>query len=309
MQLSKEKPSVNVCMITYMHENYIKNSIEGVLSQKTNFPVELIIADDHSPDKTEEIVRNILNNSDSSVNVHYVRHKHNKGLFENFKWVIKKSKGKYIAFCEGDDNWSDPLKLQKQVEFLEANPNYSLCSHEAYYTHIHDPNSLRKLIAIFYHNFRLDGLKSIIKLLKLLLLDHSEFWNRRRKPSNIKRYSDADLKITLDTAMSSRYIPMLSIVARGEILRKIPNKLFDISAGHRLVILWSALHGKLRHFTDVMGFKNTQESSVTVTKIIKKTSTKKSRLDDTITMLNLFKKYSSPKKCRLIDKKINKLVN
>ncbi|HKK83432.1 MAG TPA: glycosyltransferase, partial [Atribacterota bacterium] len=131
-------PLVTIGCITYKHEKYIRDSIEGFLIQKTTFPVEIIIHDDASPDKTPEIISeyeqkypNLFFTIFQDENQFSIG---NTPIFGNF--IYPKSRGKYIAFCEGDDYWSDPLKLQKQVDFLEENPDYSLCSHETFYTYI-----------------------------------------------------------------------------------------------------------------------------------------------------------------------------
>ena len=122
---------VSVIMITYKHEQFIAKAIEGVLMQKCDFEVELIIADDCSPDKTEEKVFQIIKNHPKNSWIKYTKHKTNKGMISNFNWALNQCKGKYIALCEGDDYWTDPLKLQKQVDFLEANEEYSACGHTA----------------------------------------------------------------------------------------------------------------------------------------------------------------------------------
>lgn len=121
---------VSVIMITYKHEQFIAKAIEGVLMQKCDFEVELIIADDCSPDKTEEKVFQIIKNHPKSSWIKYTKHKTNKGMISNFNWALNQCKGKYIALCEGDDYWTDPLKLQKQVDFLEANEEYVMCGHK-----------------------------------------------------------------------------------------------------------------------------------------------------------------------------------
>ena len=114
---------VSVVMITYGHEAFIEDAINGVLMQEVNFPVELIIADDCSPDYTNEKVA-LFSNHTNAHWIRYTRHESNIGMMPNFTWALRQARGKYIALCEGDDYWTDPLKLQKQVEFLEANEEY-----------------------------------------------------------------------------------------------------------------------------------------------------------------------------------------
>lgn len=121
---------VSVCMITYNHEDFIQQAIEGVLMQECDFNVELIIADDCSPDSTNKIVHSIIENHPRGSLIKYIRHEKNVGMMPNFVFAMQQCKGEYIALCEGDDYWTDPLKLQKQVDFLEANPDYVLCFHQ-----------------------------------------------------------------------------------------------------------------------------------------------------------------------------------
>jgi len=125
--------TVSVIMMTYGHEPYIIDAIEGVRIQNCNFNVELIIADDNSPDGTKNKVEDYLNSAviPKNIDIKYFQHKKNKGANSNYLWASKKTKGKYIAMCEGDDYWTDPLKLQKQVDFLEGNPEYVVCCHNA----------------------------------------------------------------------------------------------------------------------------------------------------------------------------------
>jgi glycosyltransferase involved in cell wall biosynthesis len=121
---------VSVLMLTYMQEAYIQRAIEGVLEQQTNFQFKLIIGDDASPDNTSQIVERYKEKyADKIV---YVRNKENLGMMKNFMNIYSLASTKYIAICEGDDYWCEVNKLQKQVSFLEANPEYSICFHQVY---------------------------------------------------------------------------------------------------------------------------------------------------------------------------------
>ena len=119
-------------MITYGHEKFIEEAINGVLMQESEFEVELIIANDCSPDNTNEIIQNIISNHERGNLIKYYKQEENIGMMPNFIFTLKHCTGKYIALCEGDDYWTDPLKLQKQVDFLEANEDYAICFHRVY---------------------------------------------------------------------------------------------------------------------------------------------------------------------------------
>lgn len=122
-------PLVSVCMITYNHAPYIAQAIEGVLSQKTDFPVELVIGEDCSTDDTRKICRAYQDKYPGSIRLFLPER--NQGMMKNLIHCLQTCNGTYIAFCEGDDYWIDPFKLQKQIDFMEQNPAYSLCYHDA----------------------------------------------------------------------------------------------------------------------------------------------------------------------------------
>ena len=122
--------TISVIMITYGHEKFIRQAVEGVLMQKCNFNVELIIANDASPDKTSDIVYDIIKTNPNANRIKYINRDKNIGGQNNFKDAFEQCKGKYIAHCEGDDYWTDPCKLQKQINFLETNPDYVLTFHK-----------------------------------------------------------------------------------------------------------------------------------------------------------------------------------
>ena len=122
-------PLLSVCLLTYNHNKFIRQAIDGILMQKVNFTWELIIADDFSTDGTREIVIEYKQKYPDFIKL--ILQEKNVGAIQNFLDLLITPKFKYIAFLEGDDYWIDPLKLQKQVDFLEENPDYSLCFHDA----------------------------------------------------------------------------------------------------------------------------------------------------------------------------------
>lgn len=123
-----DTPLVSVKMITYNHGPYIADAIEGVLMQKTDFRIELVIGEDCSTDDTRQIVLNRQSEHPDVVRV--VTSDRNVGMHKNGDRVLRACRGKYIAVCEGDDYWTDANKLQKQIDFLEARPEYSMCCHD-----------------------------------------------------------------------------------------------------------------------------------------------------------------------------------
>ena len=114
-----DKPLVSVCMITYNQASYIREAIEGVMMQRTDYSFELIISDDCSQDYTRSICEDYREKYPDKVRLLF--RDQNLGVSENFYAALFSATGKYIAFCEGDDYWIDPYKIQKQVDFLEQN--------------------------------------------------------------------------------------------------------------------------------------------------------------------------------------------
>lgn len=122
---------LSIIILSYNHQDYITQALEGVFMQKVNFPIELILCDDKSPDNTHSVITEYLKNIPSHIEVKYTRHHNNLGSTPNFYFALQQVTGDYLAFCEGDDYWIDEYKLQKQFDFLEQNPEYSLVFHQA----------------------------------------------------------------------------------------------------------------------------------------------------------------------------------
>jgi glycosyltransferase involved in cell wall biosynthesis len=124
------RPVVSVRTVTYNHEKYIAQCLEGVLMQRTAFPFELIVGEDCSTDRTREVV--LAYEKQYPDKVRAITSAANVGAAQNAARVLQACRGKYHAFCEGDDCWIDPLKLQKQVEFLESHPGIPACFHNTF---------------------------------------------------------------------------------------------------------------------------------------------------------------------------------
>lgn len=123
--MTSDKPFVSICTTTYNREKYIGEAIESCMMQKTTFPYEMIISDNCSTDKTVEKIEFYIKKYPNKIKL--LKSDKNYELMINYIKSIEACTGKYIADCDGDDYWTDELKLQKQVDFLEANPDYILC--------------------------------------------------------------------------------------------------------------------------------------------------------------------------------------
>lgn len=117
---------VSINCPTYNHAKYIRECLEGFLMQETTFEYEVILADDCSFDETPQIVQEFIDNHPKGYRIKYFRHEKNIGMMANGTFSLNNCHAKYVAFCETDDYWTDPSKLQKQVSFLESNDDYGL---------------------------------------------------------------------------------------------------------------------------------------------------------------------------------------
>ncbi len=140
-------PLVSIICTAYNHEAYINDALEGFVMQKTSFSFEIIVHDDASTDNTANIVRGYeAKYPNLFITIYQSENQYSKKDVNIWTDIVfPLARGKYIALCEGDDYWIDPLKLQKQVDFLEANEDYSMCFHNAikYY------DSTKKKVELF----------------------------------------------------------------------------------------------------------------------------------------------------------------
>ncbi len=120
---------VSVCMITYNHARYIAQAVESVLAQRTNFAVEIVIGEDCSTDGTRGILVDLARCNSQRIRLRLAEQ--NQGINPNFFGTLAACRGKYVALLEGDDFWSSPDKLQKQVEALDVHPEWAMCFHPA----------------------------------------------------------------------------------------------------------------------------------------------------------------------------------
>lgn len=132
-------PLISVRLMTYNHEDFIEDALKGIDMQQVSFLFEVVIGDDFSKDNNLERIKNFhFTNPNLSVNIldrpkdgAYAKKRKAKGRMYNFVNILEHCRGDYIALLDGDDYWTDPLKLQKQVEFLQKNPRAIGCFHNS----------------------------------------------------------------------------------------------------------------------------------------------------------------------------------
>lgn len=124
-----EQIAVSIICDAYNHGKYIKDALEGFVSQKTNFPFEVLVHDDASTDNTADVIREYeAKYPDLIKPIYQTENQYQKKRGAVRKIQSARVTGKYIALCEGDDYWTDPLKLQKQYDYMEAHPESTLCA-------------------------------------------------------------------------------------------------------------------------------------------------------------------------------------
>jgi glycosyltransferase involved in cell wall biosynthesis len=137
----ENKKLISVCIPTFNHGKFIAQTLEGCLMQKTTFDFEIVVGDDGSTDNAPAIIQEYVNRYPYKIRA-FLHHQNlgpttpkELGGKNNVVFLFNKCKAPYIALCEGDDYWTDPLKLQKQVDFLEANPDFALTHHQVQVTY------------------------------------------------------------------------------------------------------------------------------------------------------------------------------
>ena len=131
-----EIPKLSVLIVTYNHEKYIAQAVESALAQRTDFPIEIVVGEDASTDKTRQILVELARQHPERLRL--LLHERNLGGPENVAAVLEACRGQYVAMLEGDDYWTHPLKLQKQVALLDAHPEWAMCFHLARVVHEDD---------------------------------------------------------------------------------------------------------------------------------------------------------------------------
>lgn len=134
IEKSEEPIMVSVCCLVYNHEPFLRECFDGFVMQKTNFPIEILVHDDASTDHSADIIREYTAKYPHLFKpIYQTENQYSKGIPISATYQFPRARGKYIALCEGDDYWTDPLKLQKQVDFMESDisEEYVLCFHDS----------------------------------------------------------------------------------------------------------------------------------------------------------------------------------
>lgn len=208
-------PLVSICCLAYNHEAYVRECIEGFLMQKTNFAFEVLIHDDASTDNTAVIIREYEAQYPQIIKpIYQTENQYSKGVGVTRVYQFPRAKGKYIAMCEGDDYWIDPLKLQKQVDFLESHPDYSFC-----YTQVKEVKELNNTINITNvgrpRDFDIKYLLSVGWFARTCsIVFRNSFLDLPQWSTNYPQFSDFMLQATLIISGKARFIEEVTAVYR-----------------------------------------------------------------------------------------------
>ena len=237
---------VSICMVTYGHEKFIAQAINSTLIQETNFEFELIIGNDYSPDNTDHIVREIIKNSPNGSKIKYLNHSQNKGMMANFVFVLQQCKGKYIALCDGDDFWTDVNKLQKQVDFLENNPDYALCFHNV----IESYEGIDQPYTKVWHEQLIQDTFGTEDVLQAWLIATASIVYRKYDdfvlPDWFSNCSSGDIALSLLLSLKGKFKYMNEVMS---VYRKHPSGISNTHFGYHKVIGMTYLYESFNHYT------------------------------------------------------------
>ncbi len=213
----EKKPLASIFMATYNHAAFIRKALEACLAQKTSFPFEIVVCDDASTDGTTEIVKEYAAKYPHIV---HSLQKRNTGGHKNFFEGMQKMRGKYVAFCEGDDFWTSPHKLERQVRFLEDNPDFSVCCHKVRVLDMANQDS---------------------KDIQYIYKDQS--FDEERIKEGI---------FYADEAMNNYYFQTSSVVFRWRFTKGFPSWFHPNMLLDHFLFMLHAVEGKIKYFDDDM---------------------------------------------------------
>lgn len=163
---------VSVFVISYNHKAFLKECLDSILAQKTTFEFEVLVHDDASIDGSQEMINEYSKKHSNLVAILQAENQYSKGI-KPFSILKSTAKGDYIAWCEGDDFWGDEHKLQKQFDFMEANPEYSLCYHNS---NVVDENSSTIRDSKVPDNHKVDYSKKLLQKGKISIPTQTSFF-------------------------------------------------------------------------------------------------------------------------------------
>ncbi len=266
--IDKGEIKVSVLCLAYNHEEYIRKTLEGFVMQKTDFAFEVLINDDASTDGTADIIREFQEKYPKIIKpVYQTENQYSQKTPIIKTHLLPKAKGEYFAWCEGDDYWIDPLKLQKQVDFLDNNPEYTVCANRAI---LHD---VTKNTDSFFPNIECD-----------------------------KDYSSKDIIL-----YGGGLFATCSLMIRRDVYTLKPSCFNAIGFGDYQIYLYGSFCGKVRCLCDVMSQYNSGVAGSWTQRKTNSNEKKIVHYLAFIKMLKNVDKYYNHKYHKIISKKISSL--
>ncbi len=223
-----KEPLVSVCVQTYQHVDFIRECLDGILMQKTDFPYEILLGEDASTDGTRGICVEYANKHPDRIRL-FLHDRRNSiavlgkatGRF-NFLYNVFSARGRYIALCEGDDYWTDPLKLQKQSLFMRNDRSIAMCVHD---------------VEIVYEG----GVSKRSPFRKCLIPD----------------------KLDFNFVLRNHVVPTPSIFFRRDLFKNIPDWFTNVLSGDRALVLLIVSKGDCLYLGEKMAIKRKNPSGIT----------------------------------------------
>jgi glycosyltransferase involved in cell wall biosynthesis len=250
-----KEPLLSILCETYNHEYFIREAIAGFLIQQTTFPIEILIHDDASTDNTPNIIREYERNYPELIfPIYQKENQYSKGKKPRLAFQFPRARGKYIALCEGDDYWTDPLKLQKQVEFLEGNEDHSMSCHAS----------------------------------KMIVDNNTDNYEFSKMSDKDESYSIQEFLLPL----SKNRIRTESVIFRNKFIENYPEWARKVVVGDFPLFLILASKGKIRYINEVMSVYRKHAGGVWTSERNNNEYTKKYYLS-TIKMYQDFNEYTN----------------
>jgi len=263
---------VSVSIVTFNHEKFIAQAIDSVLMQKTDFDYEIIIGEDESEDNTRTIVKDYKSRYQDKIRLFLNNRK--KLIYINGRPTgrlnlinnLRHAQGEYVALLEGDDYWTDPYKLQKQVDFLDSNPDFSICFHNAY---------------------RLNELDECQLMLGSYLCTENQ-----KTVSN------------LEDIMTNNFIPTLTVMYRNKLFDDFPEWYLHVPFGDWPLHILNAQFGKIGYLNETMAVYRMHPGGATASIFGNKEKYIK-HISEIIQTYEILKPYLGPKYLNLIRHRIS----
>lgn len=264
-----ENIKVSIICPVYNHEKYIRQTLESFLAQKTDFRYEIIVNDDASTDHSAEIIKEFAEKyPDIIVPVFHEENQYSKRISIINEFMVSKARGRYIAFCEGDDCWTDENKLRIQVSWMDSHPEYSACVH----------NTAR------------------------LYCDTGN-----KEPYNRRYHEDRDLALCDVIHGIGSVFHLSSVLAKAELVNDMPD-FYYISIRHRVGddprAIWYALNGKIRYINREMSVYRVKSSPVSWSSRIHENALIVDRLQGGLEMFEALRKYIPEEDMALFEKTV-----